>query len=85
MLEVAQASDRWGRLLYFAAVPGFRFQEAWQVRGGPPQVNWPPPDQPLREDDLHPYKMDVPPLSGEDAVLGKLAIRCLPWQLYALI
>ena len=25
MLGVADVSDRWGRLLYFAAVPGFRF------------------------------------------------------------
>jgi hypothetical protein len=29
MLRVADVSDRWGRLLYFAAVPGFRFS------GGP--------------------------------------------------
>jgi hypothetical protein len=25
MLGMVDVSDRWGRLLYFAAVPGFRF------------------------------------------------------------
>jgi hypothetical protein len=36
MFGVPDVSDRWGRLLYFAAVPGFRFSEEFRVHRSPP-------------------------------------------------